>query len=296
VAIKIAGGRMNMDPELIADYPCEVGENPLWHPDEQKLYWTDIPRGRLFRYDPDSGEHERCYEGPPVGGVTLQEDGALALFMARGAIRIWRDGFVRTIVDDIPRERSSRFNDVIADPEGRVFAGTMSTEDQLGRLYRIDPDGAISVVVESVGTSNGLGFTADCQHIYHTDTRAETIYIYDYDRTSGEMANRQVFARSGEGSGRPDGMTVAADDTVWSAFWDGGCVVHYSSEAEELGRIEFPVPKVSCPTFGGEDYGDMYVTTAGGDKRETDGALAGALFRVRDAAQGVAEFRSRLGL
>jgi len=34
--------------ELIADYACETGENPLWHPTEQKLYWCDIPRGRIF--------------------------------------------------------------------------------------------------------------------------------------------------------------------------------------------------------------------------------------------------------
>ena len=130
-----------MQPELIADYRCEVGENPLWHPDEQKLYWTDIPRGHLFRYDPATDEHERCYDGPPVGGFTLQEDGALALFMERGAVRTWRDGFIDTIVEDIPRERTSRFNDVIADPKGRVFGGTMSTENQLGRLYRVEPDG-----------------------------------------------------------------------------------------------------------------------------------------------------------
>lgn len=285
-----------MQPELIADYQCEVGENPLWHPEEGRLYWTDIPRGRLFRYDPATGEHQQCYDGPPVGGFTLQEDGALALFMARGAVRTWRDGFLDTIVEDIPRERTSRFNDVIADPEGRVFGGTISTEEQLGRLYRIDPDGTVSVVVEGVGTSNGLGFTADGRHMYHTDTRAETIYIYDYERTSGEISNRRVFARSGDDPGRPDGMTVDAQDTVWSAFWAGGCVVHYTAEGQEIERIEFPARNVSCPTFGGEDYTDMYVTTAGGQDREANGEGAGALFRVSPGVRGVAEFRSRLGL
>ena len=53
--------------EIVADYACETGENPLWHEREQRLYWTDIPRGRLFRYDPKSEKHEQCYEGRPVG-------------------------------------------------------------------------------------------------------------------------------------------------------------------------------------------------------------------------------------
>ena len=110
-----------MEPRAVADYECVTGENPLWHPDEKRVYWTDIPAGRLFRYDPATGDHEQCYEGEPVGGFTLQPDGALLLFMARGAGKLWRDGELTTVIEDIPAERESRFNDVIADPTGRVF-------------------------------------------------------------------------------------------------------------------------------------------------------------------------------
>jgi len=53
--------------ELICDYSCEIGENPLWHPFEKVLYWCDIPAGRIFRFDPSSGKHEQCYQGEPVG-------------------------------------------------------------------------------------------------------------------------------------------------------------------------------------------------------------------------------------
>ena len=45
--------------QLIADYECITGENPMWHPLENRVYWLDIPTGRLFRYDPHSGEHEK---------------------------------------------------------------------------------------------------------------------------------------------------------------------------------------------------------------------------------------------
>ena len=44
--------------EVIADYACETGEGPLWHAAEQRVYWCDIPRGRLFRYEPATGKHE----------------------------------------------------------------------------------------------------------------------------------------------------------------------------------------------------------------------------------------------
>src|SRR5215831_17419022 len=117
-----------MEPELVADHACVVGEGPLWHPDERRLYWVDIGRGRLFRYDPATSGHEMVYEGEAVGGFTVQADGALLLFMARGAVKIWRDGQLTTVIDELPDERTTRFNDVIADPAGRVFCGTMPTQ------------------------------------------------------------------------------------------------------------------------------------------------------------------------
>ena len=296
-----------LPPEPIADYACHCGEGPLWHPDEQALYWTDIPTGRLFRYDAQSGTHEQVFAGESVGGMTLQADGSLLLFMARGAVKIRRpDGSLETVLDEIPDERETRFNDVIADPEGRVFCGTMSTKERKGRLYRLDTDGTLTIVRENVGCSNGMGFTPDLSQMYFTDTPTREIIRFDYDRQTGALMNEAVFATisslSGEGS--PDGMTVDKNGDVWSARWGGARLVcHDQKGGHEKSIISFPCPKVSCALFGGPDYADLYVTTAGGAEREKDGPSAGILFRLRpdpDAQTppplGVPEFRSRIGL
>jgi len=286
-----------MKLEMIADYKCVTGEGPLWHPDEQVVYWVDIPRGRLFRYDPAEGRHEQCYEGDEaIGGFTVQADGGLLLFMARGAVKVWRDGELTMVVEEIPRECESRFNDVIADPAGRVFCGTMSTENQLGCLYRLDTDGSLTVVVEGVKVSNGMGFTPDRTGMYYTDSLKHEIYLFDYDQETGALTNRRVFVRTPDDGSVSDGMTVDAEGFVWSARWDGSCLVRYAPDGTEDRRIIFPTKKVSCPTFGGPDYTDIYVTTAGGDKKDENGALAGALFRFNAGIKGVPEFRSRVGL
>jgi sugar lactone lactonase YvrE len=287
-----------MEPELIADYQCVIGEGPLWHPGERRLYWVDIARGRIFRYEPATGRHEMCYEGDVIGGFTIQADGALLLFMAKGAIKVWREGALTAVVDEIPDERTSRFNDVIADPAGRVFCGTMTSPEHAGRLYRLGVDGRLGVVVEGVGTPNGLGFTPDRKQMYFTDTRAHEIYLFDYDRATGAISRRRQFVKvpEVEGEGGPDGMTVDAGGYVWSARWGGSCLVRYTPEGVEERRIAFPAKKVSSVTFGGDDYADMYVTTAGGDHKDTEGTGAGALFRLRLGIRGVAEFPSRIGL
>ena len=287
-----------MQPEVVADYQCVTGEGPLWHPAEKRLYWVDIPRGRLLRYDPVAGSSEVFELGIPVGGLTLQANGDLLLFMARGAIQRWRSGTLTPVVAEIPYEADNRFNDVIADPDGRVLCGTMTSPTHAGRLYRLDRDGSLTVLLEGIGTSNGLGFTPDREGLYYTDTHTREIYLFDYDRTSGGISNQRVFVRvpETEGEGRPDGLTVDAEGCVWSARWDGGCVVRYAPDGREIQRIAFPARRVSCVTFGGEAYRDLYVTTAGGDRRDENGPAAGALFVLQPGVRGVPEFVSRIGI
>ena len=286
---------MMIQPELIADYQCHIGENPLWHPLEHRLYWTDITRGRLFRYDPATGKHEQCYSGPPVGGFTVQTDGALLMFMARGAIAQWRDGHLNYIVEEISDERDGRFNDVIADPAGRVFCGTVPTPTRPGRLYRLNPDGELHLLLEGIGVSNGMGFTLDRRSMYYTDSAARTIYLFDYDEETGTLTNQRVWLKTPEGAGVPDGMTVDAEGYVWSARWDGSALYRYTPDGREERRIEFPARKISSVAFGGDDLSDLYVTTAltDGTKAE-EGAGAGALFRLRPGIRGLPEFFSRV--
>ncbi len=281
-----------MEPVCLADYACHTGEGPLWHPLEKRLYWVDIPQGRLFRYDPATGEHEQCLQTDPIGGFTIQEDGALLLFMVRGAIRLWHDGFGETIMESIETELDSRFNDVIADPEGRVFCGTMASADHQGRLYRLDRDRTLTVVLEDLGCPNGMGFTPDLGQTYFTDSGPGRIYRFDYDCASGELSNQHVFVQVPEGEGKPDGLTVDAAGNVWSARWDGGCLVQYSPQGQELQRIVLPARKVSSVVFGGDDYADLYITTAGGGRKTEEGAGAGCLFRLRGAGQGRPESAS----
>ena len=282
---------MKHDVHAIANYHCRCGENPLWDDRAGVLYWTDIPAGRLYQYDPSTGRHGVIYDGDVVGGFTLQADGTLLLFGENRIMRRRHDGTVESVAEGIDG-RMDRFNDVMADPSGRVYAGTMAPTAEDGGLYRIDLDGAVTCLFRGTTCSNGMGFSPDGLAFYWTDTIGRTIHRFDYDRDSGELTGRAVAVSIPESAGLPDGMTVDTEGNLWSARWGGWAVVKFSPAGEELDRIALPVEKVSSVTFGGADLDELYITTAGGkaDKETPDGTV----YRVRVSVGGRPEFRSRI--
>jgi D-xylonolactonase len=170
----------------------------------------------------------------------------------------------------------------------------MPAPNRLGRLYRLDTDGSLTQILDGLGVSNGMGFTPDHKQLYHTDSDKREIYKFDYDQFSGNITNQRVHITTPEDEGVPDGMTVDAEGYIWSARWDGGHLFRYTPDGTEVLRIPFPARKVTSVTFGGPDYTDIYVTTAGGDNRDQEGAGAGAVFHLNLGIQGVPEFLSRI--
>ena len=293
-----------MEPEIVADYENLIGEGPLWHPEEKRLYWVDITGGKIFRLDPATSGHELFWQGGVTGGFSFQADGSLLLFMEDGAVAVLRDGNLTYIIDRLPGEAGNRFNDVIADPSGRVFCGTMpmSTRravddgERPGSLYRLDTDGSITTVFGGCAIPNGMGFTADRRHMFYTESMDYTIYIFDYDQRTGEISNKRPFVETGSENGLPDGMTVDAEGHVWSARAGGSALFRYTPEGAEEMSIPFPARMVSSVAFGGEEMTDIYCTTIGGDNRAEQGPSAGALFRLRLGIKGVPDYYSRVGL
>jgi len=280
--------------EPVANYHCLVGENPLWDEREGRLYWVDIESGRLFRVAHESGEHECFHRGSDkIGGFTFQEDGSLLLFEVDRISVLTKDGKQRVLVDQIDRDMV-RFNDAIADPEGRVYAGTIGQTDESGGLYRIDLDGSVVPLWKGTGCANGMGFSPDLQQFYWTCSTTHLIYVADYQRETGALRNRRVFHRAARAQGIPDGMTVDRAGQVWSARWDGSCLLHLDAQGNAFERVVFPVSRVSSAAFGGPRLDTLYVTTAGGTLG--DRSPDGTLYRFEVSVPGTVEFRSRVRL
>lgn len=280
--------------ELIANYRCACGENPLWDDRRQCLFWTDIPTRRLFKLDVTTGQHEQIHAGDQqVGGFTFQQDGRLLLFRERDIALLNDDGTAEPKVQ-FSDAGVPRFNDVMADPDGRVLAGTMG-KDQRGGLYRVDHDGTVTNLWRGTNCANGMAFTADLQTLYWTDSTSRTIAAYDYDRATGTPSDPRIIVSVPQGEGVPDGMTIDTEGRLYCSRFGGSAVFIYSPTGEPLDRIDMPVEKITSCCFGGDDLRDLYITTAGGDPDAPSGD-DGGVWRCRLDAQGRREFRSQIAV
>ena len=286
---------LQVTPHVLVNHPSETGEGPLWDNATNTLTWNDIPAGTLFRYDPALDTNTVIYQHTgQIGGHTLQADGSLLIFGENGQILKWNDGQVETIVSEIEAVKGSRFNDVIADPDGNVYCGTMQLENGRAHLYRLDRNGELTLVWDDLLLSNGMGFSPNQKSFYLSDSDLRTLFRADYSH--GDVSNREGLIRLDDENAVPDGMTVDAKGDIWLAVWDGNCLLHYSASGKLLDKVMFPVKKISSINFGLENHATAFVTTAGGPNRSgDDGALAGSLFCLQiPGVRGKGEFVSRV--
>jgi|ERR1044071_5845876 D-xylonolactonase len=273
------------------DFACELAENPMWDHEHNCVYWTDITAGKMFSLDLSSGVHRLIYQGPTVGGFTIQQDGALLLFRVDDIALLQDHGSV-SVRQKVTDDGMARFNDVIADPEGRVFAGTIGKTDQSGGVYRLERSGTLTKLFSGTGCSNGMGFSPDTSKFYWTCSTTRRIFEFDYDQSTGELGHRSVFYEASHGEGIPDGLAVDAEGYIWSARWDGGSIIRHAPDGPVITSISFPAPKVTSLCFAGDNLDRMIVTSA----RQAEFPSSGFLFQTKAPVRGLKEFRSALGL
>jgi sugar lactone lactonase YvrE len=277
------------DIEHILAAGDRIGEGPLWHPDEQALYWVDIEGQGIHRLDPASGAHVRWPTDLPVTALGIREAGGFVV-ATRDGFAFWTPPGALTFIADPESDRpAARFNDGAVDRAGRFWAGTMSPTPT-SSLYRLDPDGTVHTMETGITTANGLGWSPDNRTMYFTDSPAQVIYAYDFDLATSAISNRRPFVATSGEWGFPDGLAVDAEGYVWSARWDGGKVTRYDPTGRAVQELHLPVKHITSCAFGGPDLADLYITSAWSPLDDAGRAAqpqAGDLFRARPGVRGL---------
>lgn len=292
------------EPICCAPTGDRCGEGVLWHSAEKVVYWTDITRFLIHRFDPASASVKSWLFDEVVTAVLLTTRNNILAVCLGSRVILWEpendvrcdQGFV------LPNWPAVRLNDAAVDPRGSLWVGSMRNNVNAdgsdgeaggteGILFRIDPDGSITEIEDQIGISNTLAWSPDQKRFYFGDTLANAIWSYAYENSTGAIRRTKNHLASFP-RGLPDGSTIDTDGFLWNCRWDGGCIVRVTPGGEVDRVVEMPTRNITNCTFGGKDLDLLYITTAASpDKSDR---LAGSLFAIKTNVRGLPENRFRI--
>jgi len=286
------------EPEvaLVWKGPNELGESPNWNWRENTLHWVDINGQKIQRLDPDP-DRVSIWDAPmKIGSIVFREEGGLVAGMHTGFhfVDLNSETFTH-IVDPDPDHASTRLSDGKCDRRGRYWCGSMdmNLNDPFGALYRLDTDLTCTKMADGVVVSNGLAWSPDNTVMYYANSRSNTVYAFDFDIGTGDIANRRDFISTADIPGRVDGANVDTEGCYWAAHIDGWEVAQYDPQGNLMRTIPVPVRYPSMCSFGGRELDVLYVTSIGYEVQPGDlerSPLGGTLFAITGTgATGIPE-------
>jgi gluconolactonase len=205
-------------------------------------------------------------------------------------VRLEKDGKLTVLAETFEGKRLNSPNDLTVDRRGNIFftdprySKRESMELDNEGVYRVDPAGRLTRVIDTLTRPNGIVATRDGRTLYVADNASPggvvQLWAYDLDARGGVSGGRVVYDF---GSGRGiDGMTLDAQGRVWATAGTqekAGIYVFALDAKRQKAQlatfIAMPEDPTNC-TFGGPERDVLYVTTLT------------ALYRIQTAVRGQA--------
>ena len=241
-------------------------EGPIWHPDGFLLF-SDIPANIIYKFA--SNQQVEVFRRPSgkANGNTLDKENRLltAEHENRRVSRTEKDGKVITLADRYEGKRLNSPNDLVVKSDGSIYFtdpsyGVSKDQEELGfyGVYRLAPDGKLTLLVKDLVLPNGIAFSPDEQKLYVNNSEAKYIAVYDV-KPDGTVTNERLFADLKDASqgGVPDGLKVDLDGNVYSTGPGGVWIL--SPEGKVLGKISVPETATNV-AWGESDRKTLYIT------------------------------------
>jgi len=257
---------------------CRWAEGPVWFNDLSCLIWSDIPNQRMLRWSPDGLQagSTSVFRAPSgfTNGNTRDRQGRL-VSCEHGNRRVTRtemDGSITVLADSYQGKRLNSPNDAVVKSDDSIwftdptygimsdYEGYRAAPEQAHRnVYRIDPDGSLSVVADDFTQPNGIAFSPDETVLYVADSAFShdpdhPRHIRAFDVDGKGLKNSRVFAHIDQGL--PDGFRIDVAGNLWSSAADG---VHcFAPDGTRLGKILVP-QAVANLCFGGPKRNRLFI-------------------------------------
>ncbi len=288
--LSLANGEMSVDrldpaiDKLIpADAKIEVlatgfkwAEGPAWNQATGDLLFSDVPNNIVHAWN---GKEIRTFMKPSgytgagaygkedgSNGLTFDADGNL-IFAEHGDRRVSilkPGGGKMTLADTFEGKRFNSPNDVVVHSSGAIYftdpiyglpGGENSDfmEIDFCGVYRIAPDGEVTLITKELERPNGLAFSPDENTLYIANSHGPRKIILSVTiNEDGSGGDTKTFfdSKDLDGKGSMDGLKVDTTGNLW-ATGPGGLLV-ISPEGKLLGRV-LTGKATANVGFGGND-------------------------------------------
>jgi xylono-1,5-lactonase len=283
---------MTREAHLAWEVGAQLGEGPVWVESDRALWFTDIKRQQIHRFDQESGEG-RSWEAPEqVGFVVPAKSGGFIAGLQSGLHRFDpKKGKFKLLAEVEPSNPSNRLNDATVDPQGRLWFGTMddSERQKSGAYYCFHRGKLTRTNLTGIAITNGPAISPDGRILYWVDTLGGTVSSCEI-LGDGLLGPSQLMLRIKPEEGHPDGPAVDSEGGIWISLYSGSEVRRYSPAGELLERVRFPVTNITKIAFGGSDHKTAFATTARhllSEEQLARQPLAGALFAFPTSVAGI---------
>lgn len=243
---------------LACDAQAVVGESPV-ELDDGRIAWVEPTAPALLQWDGRACMRTALTE--PVWSLVRDEQGLVGTGETH-FVRVHADGGL-VPGPEIDVGAGCRLNDMAVDARGGLWAGSMHRGLLGGRgalFHAASVDAPARRVADGLGVANGMVFSADGRTLYVIDTLARTLLAYPADVEAGRLDEPRVVTDFLGEPGKPDGLALSPQGSLWVAMWGGGSVLELAPNGAVRRRLAVPAPHVGSLCFGAD--GRLFITTA----------------------------------
>ncbi|BCA54602.1 Gluconolactonase [Nitrospira sp. KM1] len=263
-------------------------EGPVWDRRTGVLLFSDIPSNTVYAWKDGRGTRpflkRSGYSGaapfrgkePGSNGLAFDTKGRLVLCRHgdREIGRLEQDGRMSTLASGHGGYRFNSPNDLVFRSNGDLYftdppfglPETFHDPDKapIQGVYRLTPEGAVTLIVHDIFAPNGIAFSPDENILYISDVDPNRSAWLAYDlKADGTVSNGRVFFDAARwhkqpfsGPDGPDGFKLDRDGNIFGSRYGGLSVI--APDGTLLGTVETGMP--SSNVAWGEDGRTLFMT------------------------------------